>query len=180
MLQWWFLCAAQVGTEAPLAPAVWLVMAGRSSVCPMLWWADHGWVLGAHPAALSLPSAGQGRGNTVGDEKGRSLSNYRHGQNGLGSEKLIYCQSIQSRVMRNLNVKTPSPHPSLRPRLSSTPDFPPSSRSSAGEQGRGVVVGSSHVALPLIPPLSAPAPAGGPSLGDSSPRISPAWLLPTC
>jgi len=57
--------------------------------------------------ALSLPllSSTEGRknamkGSWVEIRTGRSLSNYRHGQNTLSLGKLVYYQPNQSRVMR--------------------------------------------------------------------------------
>ena len=75
-----------------------------------LWWVDLDWTPGAHQAALSLPfSAGQGEKNynkrLVGQDQDRerSFTNYHHGQNrlNLGKINTVYCQSNQSRVMRN-------------------------------------------------------------------------------
>jgi len=61
-------------------------------------------------------------------DRERSLTNYCHGQNRLNLGRkgsLIHHQS-NSRIVRNPDLETPSPHPSFLPRLSFTPvSLPP-------------------------------------------------------
>jgi len=63
--------------------------------CTLVWWVDLGWLLGAHPAALSLPLLSRTRGENIVRSSWvemrtrRTLTNYHHWQNRLDLGKLM-------------------------------------------------------------------------------------------
>jgi len=122
-------------------------------------------------------------------DRERSLTSYRHGQNRLNRGRkgsLIYHQSNQSRIMRHkINLKTPSPHPSLLG-LNFTSIFlplPPERHRGTGNGGCGQFItrclGHSFLLRRRTPHTLPLLQREIPLRGDSSPQTSPKRVLPT-
>jgi len=99
-----------------------------------LWWVDPGWTPGAHQRGSVTPLLSwteekkyNKRLTDQDKERERSLINNHHVQNRLNLGKLIYYHSEYGNEKIKTHLKTPSPHPSLLPRLNFTPDLSTSS-----------------------------------------------------